>query len=318
MHGVDHLFIVRAIVNQNQDGKLDNDPAYSTSSSRRDLDDASELIVLRRLSPTDVNVDNAQMSSPQTSRGWDINAGTTPPLAGPSTFKAPYYRPRRSSSSIRRSRGESISSLPLYDPDSYTEDLIPQDVIFDGPSASSVPTSVSNFAHRSSRASFADEDRSQRFFAADFDEDAEEVLTVVDAEETERRMSLASSRISEVSSVAVVSTPDVERVGDQLPLITRHRSLDQRSEEEGGGRVGKATQKIYLADEDMVIVVSGFRTRRGRLWVYRLLCVLTMGMAYLVLRWLPRWRLTFMAESVPLSEAHWVVVEVCSLNMKLT
>ncbi len=180
------------------------------------------------------------MSSPRTSRACDITN-----TAGPSNHKVyPSSRSRRSSSSIRhRPRNESSASLLTYDPDAYTDDLIPQDVIFDGPSASSVPTSVSNFAHRGSRASFADDDRALRFFAAEFDSDAEDILTEVDPEE--------------------------------------------------------------------------FRTRRGRLWIYRVLCILTFGMMYLLLRWLPRWRLKFLAEPLPLSEAHWVVVEVPPLQILL-
>ena len=147
-----------------------------------------------------------------------------------------------------------------------------------------------------------------RFFAAEFDSDAEDVLTEIDPEEEERHSTLSSSRVSDVSSVAVLSTPDVERGGDQFPLITR-KSIDQRSEGSFSGRA-RSTQKIYHSDEDMVVVMSGFRTRRGRLWMYRVLCILTFGMIYLLLRWLPRWRLKFLAEPVPLSEAHWVVVEV--------
>jgi cation-transporting P-type ATPase 13A2 len=185
-------------------------------------------------------------------------------------------------------------------------------VIFDGPSASSVPTSVTNFAHRGSRSSFTEDDRALalRFFAAEFDSDAEDVLTEIDPEEEDRH-SILSSRASEVSSVAIMSTSDIERGGDQFPLITRKTS-DQRSEGSFSGRA-RSTQKIYLSDEDMVVVMSGFRTRRERLWIYRILCISTFGMMYLLLRWLPRWRLKFLAEPLPLSEAHWVVVEVRSL-----
>lgn len=181
-----------------------------------------------------------------------------------------------------------MSSLG-YDVDPATE--VVQDVIFDGPSASSVPTSVSQFAHRGSR-SFADEERT-RFFAADFDSDAEEVLTELDDEEVDRH-SIPSSRASEASSI-----PDIERA--DFPLI-RRKSSESLTDK------ARATQRLYLADEDMVVVMSGFKTRR--LWIYRILSVLTLGMFYLVMRWMPRWRLKFLAEPVPLSEAHWVVVKV--------
>jgi cation-transporting P-type ATPase 13A2 len=135
-------------------------------------------------------------------------------------------------------------------------------------------------------------------------------LTELDEEEEDRH-SILSSRASEASSVAVVSTPDVER-GDQFPLI-RRKSTDRS--EDLGDKV-KATQRLYLADEDMVVVMSGFRTIRSRLWIYRILCLLSLGLFYLVMRWLPRWRLKFLAEPMPLSEAHWVVVEVFPFNLK--
>lgn len=251
------------------------------------------------------------MSSPQSSRAWDM------PIAGTSKSPFPPYRSRRSSSSIRgRPRNESSASLLPYDPDTYTDDLIPQDVIFDGPSASSVPTSVSQFAHRGSRTSFADDGggvERPRFFAADFDSDADDVLTEVDPEEEERHSILSSSRISEVSSAAISSAPgDIERRDSFGPLLAaaqgQRKSSDLRSE--GSGREGGRTQKIYVADEDLVIVVSGFRTRRKRLWMYNTLCVLSLGLVYLVLRWLPRWRLKLLAEPFPLTDAHWVVIEV--------
>src|SRR5579859_7947966 len=171
------------------------------------------------------------MSSPRISRPMAIS--------GPSSSSG-YKLPRRSSSSIRRPRQESISSSSIpYDPDTYTDDIIPQDVIFDGPSASSVPTSISNFAHRRSSVALDE----QRFFAEEFDSDAEDVLTEVDSEEEDRH-SFMSSR-SEASSIAVMSTPgDIESRGDHLPLI-RRKSSDQRSEPDGPGG-GKATQRIYL------------------------------------------------------------------------
>jgi len=150
-----------------------------------------------------------------------------------------------------------------------------------------------------------------RFFAEEFDEDAEEVLTEIDPEEEDRHSVLSSSRVSEGSrsSIAVTSAPDLER-GQEFPLIIRRKSTDQRSDVSGVGARGRVTQKIYLADEDMVVVMSGFKTRIGRLWMYRILSVVTGGLFYLLMRWLPRWRLRFMAEPLPLSEAHWVVVEV--------
>ena len=244
------------------------------------------------------------MSSPRTSRTWDMNPSG-------SSHQRPYHR--RSSSSIRRPRADSWSSVH-YDPDLYAEEIIPQDVIFDGPSASSVPTSFSAFAHRGSRTNLADEERVTKFFASEFDSDADDVLTEIDAEEEERH-SVLSSRASETSSVIAPSISDLER-SSEFPLI-RRKSSERRSEGSISDKV-RATQKLYLADEDMVIVLSGFRTRPLRLLIYRLLCFFTLGTFYLLMRWFPRWRLRFLAEAMPLSEAHWVVIEVCNTESSLT
>ena len=293
----------------------DDDSSSQQPPRAHDVRDAPTLIALSTLPAA---VAPASMSSPRASRAWDM-----PPASTSRQHQQPAHasRPRRSSSSLRgRPRNESsASSLLPYDPDAYTDDLIPQDVIFDGPSASSVPTSVSQFAHRGSRTSFAEDGAIERprFFAHDFDSDAEDVLTEIDPEEEERHsISLASSRISEVSSAAISSSPDIEHRDSFGPLLVsasgarvRRKSSDVRSE--GSlGREGGRTQKIYIADEDLVVVVSGFRTRRQRLWIYNLLCVVSLGIVYLVMRWMPRWRLKLLADPLPLSEAHWVVVEV--------
>jgi cation-transporting P-type ATPase 13A2 len=153
-----------------------------------------------------------------------------------------------------------------------------------------------------------------KYFAREFDYDAEDVLTEIDVEQEERH-SMLSSRASETSSVLAASISELER-STEFPLITR-KSTDRRSDTSATDKV-HATQKSYLPDEDIVIVMSGFRIIRSRLWIYRVLSVCTLGVFYLVMRWLPRWRLRLLAEPMPLSEAPWVVVEVLSSLSFLT
>jgi cation-transporting ATPase 13A3/4/5 len=73
---------------------------------------------------------------------------------------------------------------------------------------------------------------------------------------------------------------------------------------------GRLSQKIYMANEDLYIVVAGFRTSRTGLAIYSLLCVMTLGLAWLLFRWIPRWHVKLVGQPAPLRESQWVVIEV--------
>lgn len=68
-------------------------------------------------------------------------------------------------------------------------------------------------------------------------------------------------------------------------------------------------QRFYLAEEDLVIGIAGYKTIRLRLLLYHLLCVCTFGLGYLLLRWLPRQRLNMEAKPTPLAKSDHVVIE---------
>lgn len=74
----------------------------------------------------------------------------------------------------------------------------------------------------------------------------------------------------------------------------------------------RINQKIYIVTEDLTIVVSGFVSSVVGYALYILLCFLTCGIAYLVLRWLPRWKVRLIGHRTALLECSWVVVEVRS------
>lgn len=50
-------------------------------------------------------------------------------------------------------------------------------------------------------------------------------------------------------------------------------------------------QRFYISEEDMVIFIAGYNSSRWRANLYYLICVCTFGIAYLVLRWIPRWHI---------------------------
>lgn len=72
---------------------------------------------------------------------------------------------------------------------------------------------------------------------------------------------------------------------------------------------GRTNQKIYMANEDLTIVVAGFRTSKLGLLIYTSLCVITGGLAFLLLRWLPRLYVSTIGRVCPLSDCEWVVIE---------
>lgn len=68
-------------------------------------------------------------------------------------------------------------------------------------------------------------------------------------------------------------------------------------------------QSYYIAEEDLVIGIAGFRTSKLRTVLYYTLCIGTLGLAYLVLRWFPRLRIACVGRPMPLGQCDWVVVE---------
>lgn len=72
---------------------------------------------------------------------------------------------------------------------------------------------------------------------------------------------------------------------------------------------GRTNQKIYMVNEDLTIVVAGFRTSQVGSIIYFLLCIFTLGIAFLLFRWLPKWYVSVLGRQCPLRECDWVVIE---------
>lgn len=64
-----------------------------------------------------------------------------------------------------------------------------------------------------------------------------------------------------------------------------------------------------MENEDLTIAIAGFRTRTSGYMAYIILCILSGGIAYLLLRWLPRWYISLLGQACPLKECTWVVIE---------
>lgn len=68
-------------------------------------------------------------------------------------------------------------------------------------------------------------------------------------------------------------------------------------------------QRFYIAEEDLVVGIAGYRTTYWKLFIYNLICIFTLGFFALLCRWIPRWRIKMKGEQVPLAKAEWLVVE---------
>ncbi|KAI0459760.1 hypothetical protein F5B21DRAFT_511042 [Xylaria acuta] len=191
------------------------------------------------------------------------------------------------------------------------------DELFSGPVAESLPTSASAFSHRRQR---ADSTASFTYY----DDEAEEL-------ETEQQYVEDGAVSFDIDDIPFEPGLDAEEATDseiengsaQGYAMHRRRSSTQsrssvhtrllRSDSVGtdsSSRVhGRISQKLHIISEDLTIVIAGFRTGRVGYLAYILLCLLTLGLAYLLLRWLPRWQVKLIGEPCPIRECQWVVLE---------
>ena len=184
--------------------------------------------------------------------------------------------------------------------------------VFAGPVSESVPTSVTSFAHRRPR---ADSITSFTYYEEGQENDSSEEwldeLAITEAQDGQEEADGVQEHDSELDSEEASSirrkSSGYSRSSAQDPLLSRRTSSD--TDIDGYRREGRASQKIYIVAEDLTIVVAGFKTSIFGLVIYSIICVFTAGLGYLVLRWLPRWKIRILGTSRPLRETDWVVIE---------
>lgn len=171
----------------------------------------------------------------------------------------------------------------------------------------SVPTSVTSFAHRRSR---ADSVASFTYYPEDdYDQDGTPISddeAVLDDEVDDRyEEESVDLEAGELAPMRRVSSGNIASVHDRLL-----RSDSARTDGSASGRGGRTIQKIYIVNEDLTIVVAGFNTSTFGFAVYTTICIFTLGLAYLLFRWVPRWHVRLIGSSAPLRDCSWVVIEV--------
>ncbi|PWZ03441.1 hypothetical protein BCV70DRAFT_17364 [Testicularia cyperi] len=95
-----------------------------------------------------------------------------------------------------------------------------------------------------------------------------------------------------------------------------HRAGAQQRDVEAGivelsflDKSSKSRQQIYLAEEDTLVRFTGYRTLFGRQVIYTIVCCLTLGIVYLIGRWLPRFRLRHVCREADFEDAEFIMVE---------
>ncbi|PYH40684.1 putative P-type ATPase [Aspergillus saccharolyticus JOP 1030-1] len=175
--------------------------------------------------------------------------------------------------------------------------------VYDGPISESIPSSIISFSHRRDRKdsttsfTYFRDDQDHTLWppedALDLEHDIDDIS--VDGFDTANRSMRSSKRRS-------FSTGSV---GD--PLL--RRSLSAGSYARNGRAENRTNQKVHIVSEDLTVVIAGFSTSITGLVLYYLLCALSLGFAYLLFRWLPKWRVGLLGKPVPLGACKWVAIE---------
>ncbi len=156
--------------------------------------------------------------------------------------------------------------------------------------------SISSFTY------FQDQDETPEF------SDEEAILDLSDEEDGHRHGEDRDLEAGEVGSLRRKSSSRY-RGSIDAPLLRRHESARSDTQDHDGGG-GSFSQKLYIETEDLTMVIAGFTTSSVGYLLYIAICVLTAGIGYLVLRWVPRWRISLIGRPAPLKKCSWVVIEV--------
>lgn len=69
-------------------------------------------------------------------------------------------------------------------------------------------------------------------------------------------------------------------------------------------------QLLLLEEEDVQILIQGYKFLKLNLLLYRIVSILSFGLVWLVCRWVPSWYISWVGLKVPLKDAEWLVFKV--------
>ncbi|KAK3686010.1 hypothetical protein B0T22DRAFT_410822 [Podospora appendiculata] len=205
------------------------------------------------------------------------------------------------------------------------------DELYSGPMAESLPTSVSAFNHFRSRANST---ASFSFYRPEDEDEYEYEEEEEEGGEDERDELMIPARgrthagdLDELpfehDAEDEQDSSDLERQAPPNDYVLRRSSTHSRqgsvhsrllrrdSALSGGSAYGASrfSQKLHMTNEDLYIAIAGFRTSTAGYFVYITICIATLGLGWLLFRWLPRWHVKLIGKKSSLRDCSWVVLE---------
>ncbi|KAF9125309.1 hypothetical protein BGX30_000523 [Mortierella sp. GBA39] len=74
-------------------------------------------------------------------------------------------------------------------------------------------------------------------------------------------------------------------------------------------RHDRCQQRVYLEEEDVELIFTGYRFRKHRLYLYYIFCALSFGIIFLLGRWMPHHYIAFVAQKCEMNHAEFIVVQ---------
>jgi cation-transporting P-type ATPase 13A2 len=181
--------------------------------------------------------------------------------------------------------------------------------MFSGPVSESVPSSVVSFSHRRIRndsiansTHFQGEDDSLEWP----DENAPDALNHINGIMGDMDATPDTVRTPNKQARTLYSHDSLED-----PLLSRRGSVNSFTFNRGSGR--RLKQTVYIVSEDLSATFTGYSTSMIGGVLYVASCIFSFGFAYLLFRWLPRWRMWLMGSPTPLYRCQWIGIEVSNL-----
>ncbi|KAF9123796.1 hypothetical protein BGW39_008689 [Mortierella sp. 14UC] len=89
--------------------------------------------------------------------------------------------------------------------------------------------------------------------------------------------------------------------GSSRPKVAKRPTYDHKHD--------RCQQRVYLEEEDVELIFTGYRYRKSKLYLYYILCVLSFGIIFLLGRWMPRHYIAFVAQKCEMNHAEFMVVQ---------
>lgn len=194
-------------------------------------------------------------------------------------------------------RPSNISVLSLVD-----KVHMARDEVFSGPMSESVPSSLTSYAHHARR---ADSIASFTFYRDD-----EPFLLLADGnvlDDSDSDIPVPRDDTIDLESGEIPPLGISSETPEHDFLLSRASGRTNISYQ---GCESRVRQKIHIISDDITIVVVGFQNSILGYIMYVALCCLSLGIGYLILHWMPSWKVSLIGKPCPLCECDWVVIEV--------